>query len=97
MPLANTVPNQFDGVILNEKGKKNYLKMTIDGTIAFLPPPSKPCQECDELMCWQLGDPVKRRTNNRFTYNNRHNGGCVKVGQNNLVYHLYTREFGLSR
>jgi hypothetical protein len=71
---------------LTKYGSKNFDKLLNNGQLEKGVPPKK-CQECNKMMDWTTDGPIKKQKNGVYTYQSRHNGGCLKQGfndENNL-------------
>ena len=89
--LPHTREYKSKTYLLSDYGLKNYEKLLNNKQLSRGVPPKK-CRECNEDMDWRTNGPIFKQRNGTFTYNNRHNGRCLKRGQTDVTL-AFDKEF----
>lgn len=88
--LPHTRQHLGKSYLLSYYGLKNFKKL-VDNKQLERGVKSKPCYECSLPMDWQVDGPIKK-VKGTFYYTGRHNGACVKKGQDGPRL-AYDKEF----
>ncbi|KAJ3399597.1 hypothetical protein HDV05_001687, partial [Chytridiales sp. JEL 0842] len=56
-------PETFEGVVLSELGKKNYIKLLNRAKNSVIEPPHKKCQKCQQQMDWRTTGQLQKQKN----------------------------------
>ncbi|KAJ3110142.1 hypothetical protein HK100_003140 [Physocladia obscura] len=71
-------PEEYLGVKLTHRGKKNWGKLFNQKTGRVVEPPKKKCQKCDEWMDWRVDGSIQKQRNGVYTYQGFCGGECIK-------------------